>query len=365
MKNLFFMNFSCIAKRSFNLIEKHASTHFMKNLVLIYLSIFCLILSGCDDDDDNGGSQGIVLTLLESDSQAPANVSLFFKADFDNGDAVADLEISDISIFEDNELISEFEATRSFRDEDEEFLFSNILLLDLSGSVLDAEALPILKEASIDFIEQVIQPDSIEPIEMAIYWFDGEQDIHLLEGFTSDRTVLINSINSITSDISSDNSTNLNGAVSQGIRIMEQRLDAIEASLDVLAAGSILIFTDGTDRANRVTESAALDSVRRADENISMFTIGLGGEIDQNVLNQFGKDGFELADNPDGLTESFEEAARNIRDEANSFYIFEYCSPKRSGTFSLKIEVSAAGKSGTLEVPFDANGFTGGCTLGN
>ena len=45
-----------------------------------------------------------------------------------------------------------------------------------------------------------------------------------------------------------DTSTNLNGAVVKGVRRLEERRVSIEAT-GVLFAGSLALFTDGTDRA--------------------------------------------------------------------------------------------------------------------
>lgn len=338
----------------------------------IYLIALCsLIFSACDDGcfigiigdcDDDIDENGIELTLLNQESKPPANVTIFYKADFSNGDAVPDLSTTDIKIFEDGELISDFEAERAFIEDSAEFKFSSVLLLDLSGSILDAAALPTLKTAAEELIGEVFRDDNNRSIEMAIYWFDGEQSIHLLENFSSDTTILIQSVRQITSDISSDNSTNLNGAVVQAVSVIEQRL-ALQSSNVSLSAGSILIFTDGKDRAGRVDEFTALATVENASDNISSLTVGLGGEIDRDVLQQYGKDGFEFADNLQNLTNSFRKIAGKIRDEANSFYILEYCSPKRAGIFSLKIEALKNRKRGSLETSFSADGFTGGCQV--
>jgi len=317
---------------------------------------------GCDDCPEPEYS-GIVLNLLKTETEAPAKVKVFFQAEYSDGLGVSALDTSNISIYEDDALISAFEADRAFKDDPEDFIFSTLLLLDLSGSVLNDQSLPNLKEAAISLIQEVIPENSQDNAEMAIYWFDGEENIHLLYDFSSNTQELINSVNSITENISLDNSTNLNGAVVQGIDLMENRINTLETNLKILNAGSVLIFTDGTDRASRVTEEFAIQKTDSTSSNLTLFTVGLGGEINDAVLKKYGKDGFEFADNLQNLTESFAKIANRIKDKANSYYIFEYCSPKRAGMFNLSIDVKKNGKGGSLESTFSADGFSGGCVI--
>jgi len=338
----------------------------MKYTAIIPLFLIVLLFQNCGCKDcPEPDYSGINLNLLSTETEVPAKVKIFFQAEYANGEGVAELDTSNISIYEDDALISIFEADRAFKDDPEDFVFTTLLLLDLSGSVLNAQALPVLKEAAISLINEVIPDNAEGNAEMAIYWFDGEEDIHLLTNFSSDPDILIQSINSITEDISNDNSTNLNGAVVQGIDLLEYRMGIVENALDILNAGSVLIFTDGTDRANRVTEDYAIKKTDSIATNLTMFTVGLGGEINNSVLKKYGKDGFEYADDLENLTDSFQKIADRIKNKANSYYVFEYCSPKRAGQFNLRIDVNKNGQGGSLESTFSADGFTGGCIIDN
>ncbi|MEL6535450.1 MAG: hypothetical protein AAFQ98_08565 [Bacteroidota bacterium] len=310
-------------------------------------------------------TQGVQLTLIEGESRLPANVTLFFKADFEDGTPIADLNISDIEIFEDDELISTFEADRDFLRDPGEFNYSTLMLLDLSGSVLDGSALAVLKASADQFVDQVFSEDASETTEIAIYWFDGEKAIHELQDFTSDADLLHDQIASISTGISQDNSTNLHGAVVQGVDIMERRMAIIQGRDSILTAGSILVFTDGKDRAGWVSETEAFSRVNDRAENLSVLSIGLGAEIDQSSLQQIGADGFAFVENLPELAETFAQTAASVRGEANSFYIFQYCSPKRQGMFTLRIDATKDGQTGKLETTFSADGFQGGCNVGS
>ncbi|WP_409070379.1 vWA domain-containing protein [Aliifodinibius sp. S!AR15-10] len=239
-------------------------------------------------------------------------------------------------------------------------------MLDLSGSILNNADLPKVKEAATTFIERTM-PDATDQLygtrEMAVYWFDGEESIHPLVSFTAERDTLVSGIESITEDISDDASTNLNGAVIQGLSVMDSRLRSIRDDQDIATAGSMVLFTDGTDQAGRVSTSAALDSVNKASSEHSLFTIGLGGEIDQDVLESFGKDGFELAEDSLELNSSFLAVAERLEAASNSFYVLEYCSPKRSGEHTLELRAVYEDKFGSFSTTFSADGFSGGCAI--
>ena len=308
--------------------------------------------------------QGIVLTELENSSRLPANVTLFFKADYANGDPISDLNIADIDIYEDDALISAFEADRDFLRDPEQFRFTTLLVLDLSGSVLESEALPVLKSSAQQFINKVMGEVDRGSTEMAIYWFDGETNLHQLQEFTTDVNLLLNKVESITPGISQDNSTNLYGAVVQSVDLMENRMQALQGTDEILTAGSIMLFTDGTDRAGRVSKTEAMNKVQARSENLTLLSLGLGAEIDQPTLEGVGRNGFAFAEDLNELTNTFSQIADKMSAEANSFYIFQYCSPKRAGDFTLRIDARKNEQMGSLASTYSADGFTGGCQVG-
>ena len=334
---------------------------------IVILLTFSLVLVSCSSDDDNPTPQETIeLDLLEFSTEQPAKVKLFFKAKYVNGIPIAGLEAENFTISENDVEISQSESLAQIQRDTGEFLFSSVLLLDLSGSVLNEDTLPVLKASSISFIESVI-PTSDDPYagsyEMAIYWFDGEEYIHELIPFSTSRQGLIQAINSINQNISNDNSTNLNGAVVQGIDLAQNRLEEISVDQDISTASSLVIFTDGTDQAGRVSDSETIDAVQTSGQELTIFTIGLGSEINETILSSFGKSGSEFVNSDSDLNQTFQIVANLVRDEANSFYILEYCSPKRSGTHTLSVKLDIDNAFGEFESEFSAQGFSGRCSI--
>lgn len=356
-------------------------------LVVLFFSVVLAVSCGNADDDvtfrlNPGGELGegqevdecldlgendLVLSIQDQFTALPGKVSILFKVSDIDGNPVSGLTADKFTIYEQGRnddcfnTISTSESAARISSNSQVFATNTLLVLDLSNSVLSS-SLEELKVASSSFVDNVMPSTEIESVKMAIYWFDGENELHLLNDLTSSKDELKTAIEGITTDISNDPSTDLYGAV---IKSTDKASELLAASTqgDKIGAASVVIFTDGTDQASRFTKEAAQKKVDEADPNISFFTIGLGGEIDTQVLMDIGKTFSVFATNKEELETTFSEISQRVSERANSFYLFEYCSPKRdgSGENNLAIQVKDGSKQGAVQTKFDASGFTGGC----
>ncbi len=351
-------------------------------IFVIWIAVLCLLFSACSSsDDDNGGQDsaslppcgcdsdpqidedGLVFIYEEQIVEKPANISVMFKMESAEGLPVTDLQTEDFQVYEDGELISPYESRQAIVPKPGTFTHHTLLLLDLSGSILGGENLNSLKTAAKAFVEAVMPEEgsnSTGEMLLEIRWFDGAAKPHMLVAFTEDREELLEGIDSIRGDISSDSSTNLYGAVIEGMNLVE---NAVKNAAEPVSVGSLVVFTDGKDQAARNTEEEAADSVNDADESFSVYTIGLGSEIDNDILEMLGKDGFVWAGNIEELYNRFGQIGFEIRSDVNSHYLFEYCSPKRKGQHELQLIVEKNEQKGSMTICFCADGFEGGCTV--
>ncbi|MCC6723244.1 MAG: VWA domain-containing protein [Saprospiraceae bacterium] len=349
----------------------------MKRLILIFSLLSLTVLNNsCKDDDAefsdcwrSPNKTQLKLTLLEGPTVSlPAKVSMFFKVTDANNNPVGYLTEADFVIYEKGvndscpRIISEFEAKRKISGREQIFNHTTLLVLDLSGSVLQ-QSLQQVKDAANAFIAQIVPQLPDPSIAMGIYWFDGEDVLHELEPVTNSLTELKAAIDGINQNISNDNSTDMYGAVLKVDTKADQILAAYQAQ-NITAATSVVVFTDGQDRANRYPKQDAYDAVANSPKEISWFTLGLGNEINSVDLQKIGRNGFFQAASISSLTEIFKQVAQIVNNEANSYYFFEYCSPIRSGASNgLIIEAYKGNEVGFLQSTFDATGFTGGCQL--
>ncbi|MGH7595640.1 MAG: VWA domain-containing protein [bacterium] len=305
--------------------------------------------------------RGLKITFEDGATKSPSKVSVYFRARTEYGKPVPLLQCNDLALYEDDEPISIYESVYGIKDNPETARLSALLLLDLSGSVV-GKSLDTLKQAAIAFVDTLFRSNSGN-IELGISMFDGREKPIPLAEFTADRRRLLDAAQKISPALSLDNSTNLNGAVVAGVETVNARLKS-NKTLGLVPAGSLVVFTDGKDRAARVASDKALKSV--LESGLNVYAIGLKGEIDEGVLGQFGKDGFFPVDFIHNLVDKFKEVANFIKDDANSRYKLEYCSPRRKGKHQLKIKVTNKTdytSFGSITVAFSADGFAGGCQI--
>ena len=319
------------------------------------------------DDCLGFGENQLLISIQDQFTTLPGKVSVFFKVTDSSGNPVTGLTAEQFTIFEQGRndecfnTISNSESLARISPRSQVFTNNTILVLDLSNSVL-SNSLDELKSASIGFINNVMPDEETESFKMAIYWFDGEDDLHLLQDLTKSTNQLVTAVEGINANISNDPSTDLYGAVIKATDLAENLLEENLIN-EVIGAASVVIFTDGTDQASRYSEDQALMSVEEANRNISFFSIGLGAEIDPVILDQIGKTFSAFAGNEAELEDVFNDISRRVSEQANSFYLFEYCTPKRdgSGDNNLAIQLIDGDREGAVQTSFDASGFSGGC----
>lgn len=253
--------------------------------------------------------------------------------------------------------------------EPKHFASYSVLLLDVSGSM--AQQLPGLVESATRFI-RVLIPEGTAPSatvhRIAIYAFDGS--IKKLSDFSPDADSLINTTlakirdeqTCKTNGICQDARTRLNGALVQGVEDVKAAREAGRAAGLDFTTASVVLFTDGRDTINVPAEADVQDAVDKSDANI--FAIGLrGADMDSrsvDSLENFGKDGFELAERVEELGIQFEAIAGNIRNIANSYYQLRYCSPLESNRNKLSIQVTHKGATARQDLTFDVSRSVGG-----
>ncbi|MBS1149133.1 MAG: hypothetical protein H6Q89_831 [Myxococcaceae bacterium] len=314
---------------------------------------------------------------------APGKVSAFFSLDTCAGQPVGGLTGDDFQILEDGNPVSPYESRRTVQPKGQRYQMDSLVLIDFSGSILRSNSWPVVREAATKYVETVLARAG-DGQRVAIYTFDGRAAPQKVVGFTGDKAALAAGLKSLEErqcDTSAqcaghpeaktcaayrcvDDSTNLNGALVRGIELLEAESAAVK---DIaFKDSSLVVFTDGTDQAARVSNATVLARARAS--TVHVFTVGLGTEVDATVLESYGKDGFYPANAPAELALSFSSIAQKVAGLANRYYLLEYCSPKRSGRHELKLvarwSTPAQGELvGSMTREFDATGFESGCDL--
>jgi hypothetical protein len=309
---------------------------------ILLLALALLLSSGC---------ASLKLTLKNAAAQKPSNVALYFSVEKGQGEPVAGLAAETFKIYEDGQLISPFESKQTILNPEVMVVHYTLLLLDLSGSITESGALPSLIGSASAFADRVTKYHRI-----AVYGFDGGKKLIPLVGFTNQASAVSAGLNTLANRKMHDPSTNLNGAVVEAVDVLQKQMSKSDQPLKF---STLVIFTDGTDRAHRVTDEEMYKALDEAQHDV--FVIGLGGEIQENQLSRLGRAGFVHADGQSNVSQAFDQVAARIEASARKFYLLSYCSPSRAGTHILRVQVDHEGQRGELSHEFKAEGFDMGC----
>lgn len=308
------------------------------------LLLLLLLKTGC------AGS--VKLTRVNSEQRKPNNVWVFFSAE-KRDEPVAGLRAEQFKIYEDDALVSPFESQQVILNPEVAAVMYTLLLLDVSGSITESGQIEPLVDAAEMFIERLGKTQKV-----AVYAFDGAEKIHPIVPFTQTERALKGGLEGLRRYKPRDPSTNLHGAVVQGLERLKRDLDRDQRPLKF---GSLVVFSDGADRAARVSRDSMRSAIDDpAYEHFELFAIGIGepAELEQAQLFDIGRDGTEQGADRAKVKQSFDRIAGKIESHSKRFYLLSYCTPARGGEHVVRIELEdeKLGR-GALEYTFQAAGF--------
>jgi uncharacterized protein YegL len=298
------------------------------------------LLAGC------GGS--LKLTMIDASVQKPSNIAVYFTVDTSDNEPVAGLTAESFRIYEDGHAVSVLESKQTILNPEIAATHYTLLLVDMSGSVSGSDDVKVIVDSARAFSERVQKYQKV-----AVYVFDGGPEIHPISGFSSTGAT---GLDQLTLYKPRDPSTNLNGAVIKGLEVLDRQL---QASPTPLTFGTLVVFTDGTDRAGRVKRDKLHETLDK--RKVDIIVMGVGAEIDDRELKQIGRNGAIVSKDRTQIAKSFEAAAARVEAASKRYYLLGYCSPARAGEHTVRIEANAGGRSGWYEYKFKADGFGPDC----
>ena len=339
-------------------------------------------LGSCGGDDPPAGP--CLLVRLDSVTTAtPSKVTAFFTVDTCMGAPVTGLTSANVEIREDGSRLSASESQQRLVRQPDVFRVHTIIVLDLTRSIIVGDQLPALQDAAKELVRQLV---AVGPEQyVAVYTFDGADDMRMVQTFTNDGATLEAAITGIatrqcttsaecatmpehatcaqsaTTGLCIDESTNLYGAVVDAVDTVDMSLTALTSV--PFKIGNVVLFTDSADQAAAQTRAAAVSKVNNTQS--AVFAVSLGAEADSGFLDVIGQDGRASAATPADLTPAAMQIANLIKQKTGRHYLLEYCSPKRAGNHTLSIRVTAGEDMATGEASrsFSAASFTSGCSL--
>ena len=285
---------------------------------------------------------GYALFLDSIQTSPPSYVNAMFHVTDLYGQGTTHLTADSFEVYEDSEPLTLSESELQIKRYDAvPYTIKTVLMLDNSTSLQND--IDQIRSAATAFINSLM-PNQ----EVAVYKFS--ENIEMLTDFTSDKNVLYNALQQYTLG---NASTNLYGAAVEGTSLWEDIF-----SVDEIVQGSLILFTDGKDTQGSTSLAEAMNAVRSK----SVFTIGLGNEIQPEILEELGTAGYYSISDASQLTEKLYDIQNHITGIANSFYFLSYKSPKR-GNFNhiltIKIKNNPhKGDNSFITGTFNSSGFS-------
>ncbi len=287
--------------------------------------------------------------------QRPSNVAAYVSVT-DGKQPVTELRSENFQIYENDQLLTSEDTHQTLLGKELAAYHHTVLLVDMSGELGTDDS---LARAVGSFVETVRRTQPV-----SVFVFDGSPSLRFVADFSRSPDGASADTRALAKMGSSDTSRNLNGAVVNGLKELDARLAQQRRTVKV---GTLVVFTRGPDLAGRVTEGDAEKAIDGTPDNVLALSIA---EQTGRALDTLGKSGTVKAQNADAVGIGFEEAATKTRDLYDKYYLLAYCSPARSGTRRLKVEVhyrdtEGNEKHGSFSQDFDASGFGPGCSPGS
>mgnify|MGYP006279311521 CR=1 FL=1 len=313
---------------------------------LTIIPVLLMLLASCaKDNNDTPNQPGYKITEygdISQNVQKPCFINIMFQVTDMQGNGVANLTTEDFEVLENGAPVSPTESAMQIRKQGViPYTLKTVLLIDNSTSVGDK--LSEIKNAAKQLVLNKLQSQ-----EVAVFVF-SESPV-MLQDFTSNTTELVNTIDDIELGYPT---TDLYGSIVEAVSMWEDFYNT-----DQIQQGFLVTFTDGRDTQG----STALSDALEARGQKKVYMVGLGDEIEPDVLDQLGNAGSYSINNVSELADKFEQIQNEMAEFANSFYWMNYMTPKRGDNeHTLRLYIkdnSNTGKDSYVEGSFNSKGFS-------
>src|SRR5215475_5354418 len=155
-----------------------------------------------------GACTGLHLNTVNHSVKKPSNVAVYFTVDRSNGDPVGGLTADRFRIYEDGNPVSTLESKQVILNPQIAAAHYTLLLVDMSGSVVQSGQVPQLQAAAQAFTTRVEQFQRV-----GVYAFDGSPNLMPVVPFTHSGGSAAHAVGALEHLHPRDPSTNLHGAV--------------------------------------------------------------------------------------------------------------------------------------------------------
>jgi hypothetical protein len=213
----------------------------------------------------SGGS--LQVTKISVAADQPANVAVYVDVKDKLGRPIPGLAEKNFRVYEDGKLVTTSKAKRALLEPKQFDTRYVLLLVDMSGPIVDSEDLPELSNAIAGFVDHVGATH-----EIAVGAFDGNDEVVPFLGYagTAETKKVTEALRKFRPR---SRNSNLNGAVYQGLHSLRDRLK--EAS-SAQKSAILVVFTDRGELSHSVSPETLKQGLKDTDAQIYVIGCGRG-----------------------------------------------------------------------------------------
>jgi hypothetical protein len=298
-----------------------------------------------------GSTTSLQIKKVAAVAEAPSNVAMQLKVtaeDAEEGKQVT-LLATDFNVYEDGKQIPSKKLKRALLPIGYVIDRYVMVVVDLSGPLVDSEYLSTLQDTVASFAERVARGGHV-----ALAVFDGDglkpfvtfKDNELRPGLSAMRKFRPHNRN-----------IDLYGTFMAALDALDE---AGNASTAPQKTTTLVFMTDRRDKAGKHTLDEANTRLQASPANV--YVLGIGDSINREELARLGKPDAFFVEKQRDLGKPFDDAATKIEAFRSQDYLFAYCSLVKPGRKPAKhtVEVRISNKQfkGSVEHEFSARAFT-------
>lgn len=251
-----------------------------------------------------------------------------------DGDHVVGLQAGAFQVFEDGSPVDPATSQLRVVDAATVSTYRTLVLVDASGSAVAGAQRDELAKAVAALVTSIARHH-----EVAVFGFDGGKRLRPVAPFA--RTAPVSILDALTEGWEIDPRTNLHGAVIEGLQELDR---AVSRSDTPFRFGTLVVLTDGSDRARRVALQEVQDAMQASRHRL--LTVGIGNQADDATLARLGIDGYVRVDDLRSLVRALRLVAGRVVAPQRGRYLLAYCSQQRTGSTEVRIEVRRGHREG-------------------
>ncbi len=303
------------------------------------------------DDGEPADPSYIKLNEIAYESKTPSIISILLQAKDKDNRNINSLTIENFQLSEDGYPIpAEESASFLVRREFVPLTFDTVVMLDVSSSI-SQDDLKNMKQA----VNELVRDPStgrtriFHGQRVTVYSFND--NVNKIKDFSTSPSQIVKSLDTITLP-NSITPTDLYGALIAGSDLWVETADIAQ-----IHEGIVILITDGSDTAGRHTLSSTINRVDKK----KVITIGVGEDVNEDVLEELGNTGFYTIENFSELSSVLATIRKKMNRYADSYYLIKHASPKRAADG----KVSKSDHYFTLEIKDNDNSKSNGVIKGD